>query len=42
VQEAMTIDKETETDFWWKAIQKEMNKVMMAFEFNESMTPEQL
>jgi hypothetical protein len=42
VQEALAIDKETEIDFWWKAIQKELNKVMMAFEFDESMTPEQL
>ena len=42
VQEALAIDKDTETDFWWKAIQKELNKVMMAFEFDESMTPEQV
>ena len=42
VQEALAIDKETGTDFWWKAIQKELNKVMVALEFDESMTPEQL
>lgn len=42
VQEALEIDKETGTDFWWKAIQKEMGKVMIACEFDESLTPEQL
>ena len=40
VQEALAIDRETGTDFWWRAIQKEMKKVMIAFEFDESVTPE--
>jgi hypothetical protein len=35
-------DKETGTDFWWKAIQKELYKVMVALKFDESTTPEQL
>ncbi len=30
VQEAFQIDKEMGTDFWWKAIQKEMKKVTVA------------
>ena len=38
----MQIDKETATDFWWQAIQKEMKKVMVAFEFNDALTPEQI
>ena len=42
VQEALEIDRQTGTDFWWKAIQKEMGKVMIAFEFDESLTPDQL
>jgi hypothetical protein len=42
MQEALVIDKETGTDFWWKVIQKELGKVMVAFEFDESMTLEQL
>lgn len=42
VQEALQIDKETGTDFWWKAIQKEMKKVMVAFDYDESVTPQQI
>ncbi|KAI2494561.1 Reverse transcriptase (RNA-dependent DNA polymerase) [Fragilaria crotonensis] len=42
VQEALQIDKETGTDFWWNAIQKELKKVMVAFEYDESVTPEQI
>ncbi|KAI2490038.1 Reverse transcriptase (RNA-dependent DNA polymerase) [Fragilaria crotonensis] len=42
VQEALQIDKETGTDFWWKAIQKEMKKVMVAFDYVESVTPQQI
>ena len=42
VQEALQIDKETGTDFWWKAIQKEMKRVMVAFEFEDGLTPEQV
>ena len=41
VQEALQIDKETGTDFWWQAIQKEMKKVMVAFEYDDQLTPEQ-
>ena len=42
VSEALQIDKETGTDFWWKAIQKELQKVMVAFEFDDGLTPEQV
>ncbi len=42
VQESLQIDKETGTDFWWKAIQKEMKKVMVAFEFDDGLTPVQV
>ncbi len=42
VQEALQIDKETGTDFWWSAIQKEMNKLMIAFDYDESKTQEQI
>jgi hypothetical protein len=41
VREALAIDKETGTDFWWQAIQKEMKKVMVAFEYDDTLTPEQ-
>ena len=34
--------KETGTDFWWKVIQNEMKKVMVAFDYDESMTPQQV
>jgi hypothetical protein len=36
----MQIDNETGTDFWWKAIQMEMKKVMVAFEFDDGLTRE--
>ena len=36
VQEALAIDRETGTDFWRKAIEKEMKNVAIAFEFLES------
>ena len=42
VQEALRIDKETGTDYWWNAIQKEMKKVMVAFDYDESVTPQQI
>lgn len=42
VQEALQIDKETKTDMWWQAIQKEMQKVMVAFEYDEQLTPDQV
>ncbi len=32
----------TGTDFWWKAIQRETKKVMIAFELDEGSTPEQV
>ena len=34
-KEALQIDIDTGTDFWEKAIQKEMKNVMVAFEFND-------
>lgn len=36
VKRALEIDKETGTDFWRKAIEKEMKNVMMAFEFKDN------
>ena len=41
MQEALQIDKETGTDLWWRAIQKEMKKVMVAFEYDDQLSPEQ-
>ena len=35
VSDALRIDKETGTDFWTKAIEKEMKNVMIAFEFRD-------
>ena len=35
VEEALAIDRKTGTDFWEKAIAKEMKNVMVAFEFPE-------
>ncbi|MGH7954979.1 MAG: hypothetical protein ACREOZ_03375 [Gloeomargaritales cyanobacterium] len=35
VEEALLIDKDTGTDFWYNAIQKEMKNVMPAFQFVE-------
>jgi hypothetical protein len=35
VEEALRIDEETGTDFWRKAIEKEMRNVMPAFEFQD-------
>ena len=42
VDEALRIDEATGTDFWLKAIKKEMDKVNVAFEFCENWTPEQV
>ena len=42
VQEAYEIDKETGTDFWTKAIAKEMKNVRIAFESVDGVTPEQM
>ena len=29
------------TNFWWQAIQKEMRKVMVVFDYDDNLTPEQ-
>jgi len=42
VQEALKIDEETKSDLWWQAIQKEMKKVMIAFEYNKQLSSEQV
>jgi hypothetical protein len=42
VQEALQIDKETGTDFWWNAIQKELKKVTVALEYDEGVTTQQI
>ena len=42
VQEALQFDRESGTDFWWKAIQKETGKVEVALEYDESVSPEQV
>ena len=36
IKEALAIDRETGTDFWMKAITKEMKNVMVSFEFDEA------
>ena len=36
VEEALAIDRKTQTDFWCKAIEKEMKNVMPAFEFRDN------
>ena len=38
VDEALQIDKETGTDFWKKAIEKEMLNVRCAFKEKEGLT----
>ena len=35
--EALQIDKETGTDFWWKAIKKELRKVKIAWEVRDDL-----
>ena len=40
VEEALQIDKDTGTDFWAKAIQKERDKVRVAWEALDGYTPE--
>jgi hypothetical protein len=42
VEEAIQIDRETNTTFWTDAIKKEMEKIGVAFEFIENWTPEQV
>ena len=40
VEEAVEIDRITETDFWTKAINKEMTKVKVAWKHHEGHTPD--
>jgi hypothetical protein len=35
VEEALEIDQRMGTDFWWKAIEKEMRNVMVAFDIHD-------
>ena len=42
VIEAYQIDRDTGTDFWTKAIEKEMKNVRIAFEKLEGVTPEEM
>ena len=42
VEEALAIDEETGTDFWRKALNKEMTKVKIAWKAVEGLTPEQV
>jgi hypothetical protein len=41
VEEALAIDKETRTDFWRKALGKEMTKVKVAWTSADGVTPKQ-
>jgi hypothetical protein len=42
VEEAIQIDRETNTTFWTDAIKKEMEKVGVAFEFIDKWSPDQV
>ena len=42
VDEAYRIDRETGTDFWTKAIEKEMKNVRVAFQSLEGVSPEEM
>ena len=42
VDEALRIDRETGTDYWSKAIEKEMKNVRIAFDKLEGVTPEDM
>jgi hypothetical protein len=42
VEEALEIDRQTGTDYWYKAINKEMSKVKVAWEAKEGVTPQQV
>lgn len=42
VEEALRIDRETGTDFWRKAVNREMSKVKIAWEEHDSHTPGQV
>ena len=41
VEEALEIDHVTNTDFWHKAINKEMSKVKVAWTVHEGHTPQE-
>ena len=42
VEEALAIDAATGTDFWRRALEKELRKIMVAFEFHPNWTPQQV
>jgi hypothetical protein len=42
VEEALAIDEETGTDFWCKALGKEMTKVKVAWKSMDGITPEEV
>jgi hypothetical protein len=42
VEEALRIDEETGTTFWFDAIKKELTKINIAFKFCEHLTLEQI
>lgn len=42
ITEALEIDKETGTDFWWNAIKRELDKIMVAFDIDQETTPEDI
>ena len=42
VKEALEIDRITGTDFWQKAVNKEMSKVKVAWKADENFTTEQI
>ena len=42
VKEALQIDKTTNTDFWRKAINKEMTKVKIAWTTHDRCTPQEV
>jgi hypothetical protein len=41
IKEALEIDKATDTDFWRKAVNKEMAKVKIAWKTNDGLVPQQ-
>ena len=42
VPEALQIDEDTGTTYWWDAIKKEMDKVMVAFDVEEELTTDNI
>ena len=42
ISEALQIDDETKTDYWWKAISRELQKIRVAFEIDEAVTPDEI